>query len=404
MIAKMAWRNIWRNKMRSIVIMLSIAVGLFAGIMVMALYNGMMNGRINIVINNEVGNIQVHHPEFKKDYEPFYIIPEPGKLVEELRKNPSVKTYTSRSITQGMLSTTTGSAGIQINGIIPDQEDKVSQLYKKIIVGKSFRAGKTNEVLIGKKLSVKMKLKTGSKLVLTFTDSAYNIVSAAFRVAGIYESDNAPLDERNVYVRQNELNTMLGIGESFHEIVILLNNSQETESVKAALKQEFSEYQIESWKEISLETKLLVDTIDSLSYIIILIILFALAFGIINTMLMAILERTREIGMMMALGVTKTRLFLLILSETLILTIAGTPVGFVISWGLVAYFNKHGLDWSGMGKDLIKSFGFDAIVYPEFPAEKLVTILIFVIGTAILSCLYPAYKALQLQPVDALRK
>ena len=134
----MAWRNIWRNKMRSIVIMLSIAVGLFAGIAVLALYKGMMKSRVRIAIDAEVGHLQLHDNNFKKDYEPKFVVNNGGELLNEISKIPGVKLAAPRSITNGMLATATGSAGVQINGVIPGQEYEASQLKKKIIEGKIF--------------------------------------------------------------------------------------------------------------------------------------------------------------------------------------------------------------------------------------------------------------------------
>jgi ABC-type lipoprotein release transport system permease subunit len=400
----MAWRNIWRNKMRSIVIMFSIAIGLFAGIAVLALYKGMMKSRVRTVIDAEVGHLQLHNINFKKDHDPKFILYNPEELLRAIRLLPEVKLVAPRSLVSGMLATTTGSAGVQINGVIPEQEYEASQLKKKIIEGQPFNPLKKNEVMIGKKLATKMKLKVHSKLVLTFTDTSGYIVSGAFRVAAIFKSDNAPLDEKNVYVTLNDLNTLLSSGDSFHELVVLLNNDGSLKKVQQQLKEKFPAYQIESWREISPETDLLVKTTDQYSYIIMVIIMFALAFGIINTMLMAILERTREIGMMVALGTSRLRLFMLVLLETIFLTLAGTPVGILAGWLGTDYFNKHGLNLSGMGREMMSSFGFGTIIYPEFPADKLAGVLLIVAGTAIISCLFPAMKAIKMQPVEALRR
>jgi len=124
----------------------------------------------------------------------------------------------------------------------------------------------------------------------------------------------------------------------------------------------------------------------------------------VNTMLMAILERTREIGMMVALGTTKSKVFLLVLFETILLTIAGTPLGLLAALVVTGYYHKHGLDLSGMGKDMMASFGFNTIVYPSFPIEKLLAIMLLVAGTAIVASLLPALKALRLEAVKALRR
>jgi ABC-type lipoprotein release transport system permease subunit len=240
--------------------------------------------------------------------------------------------------------------------------------------------------------------------VLTFTDSSAGMVAAAFRVASIYRSENAPLDERNVYVERENLNELLGIGSGLHEIAVLLNRDEDLNRVQRKLQEEFPSYQVETWRQISPETDLMINTVDVYSYIIMMIIMLALAFGIINTMLMAILERTREIGMMTALGMNRVRLFFLVLLETILLTISGTPIGLGIAWLATNYFNKNGLDLSGMGKEMMSSFGYSTLIYPEFPSDKIIGVMMIVTGTAIVSCLFPAMKALRLQPVEALRR
>jgi putative ABC transport system permease protein len=404
MIFIMAWRNIWRNKMRSIVIMLSIAIGLLAGIAVLALYKGMMKSRVRTVIDAEVGHLQLHDRNFKKDYSPEFIITNGDKILNLITSLPEIKMAAPRSITNGMLATATGSAGVQINGVIPELEYEASQLKKKIIEGNEFDSTKKNEIMIGKKLATKMKLKTGSKLVLTFTDTSGNMVAGAFRVAAVYQSDNGPLDERNVYVTMKDLNDLLNTGNAFHEIVVVLKNDEDIKIVQQKLKRVCPLLTIETWKEISPETDLLVNTTNQYSYIIMIIIMFALAFGIINTMLMAILERTREIGMMVALGTNKLKIFLLVLLETFFLTLAGAPIGILTGWLLTRYYNIHGLNLSGMGREMMSSFGFNAMIYPEFPADKLTGVLLIVVATALVSCLFPAIKALKMQPVEALRR
>lgn len=404
MIFIMAWRNIWRNKTRSLVIMLSVAVGLLAGLGVLSLYKGMMRSRIRTVIDSEVAHLQVHHREFKKDYDPAFVLGNSSELLKSLQAYPGVRLAVPRTVVQGMLVTPTGSAGVQINGIVPESEYSISKLKEKIIEGEGFHSDKKNEIVIGKKLANKMKLKLGSKLVLTFTDTSDNIVSSAFRISGIYQSGNAPLDEVNVYVTINTLNDLILSGDAYHEIAILLSNDEELESIQEKLKTQHPSLLIESWREISPETDFMVKTVDQFSYIIMIIILIALAFGILNTMLMSVLERTREIGMMVALGTSRVRIFFLVLLETILLTIAGAPVGLGVAYFIINYFKNHGLDLSGMGKDLMESFGFSPMIYPSFPWEKLDGVIIMVIGTALFSCLLPAIKALKLQPVEALRR
>ena len=398
----MAWRNIWRNKLRSMIIMISIIIGLFAGLSVLSLYKGMMNNRIRTVIDNEIGHLQIHAKGFLQEKEVSMILPDQNKIKKRLYTDNTIKYFTARTLTSGMLSAASGTSGVMINGIDPNTEYPVSGIDKKIINGQVFTQ-KRNEILIGKKLADKLKLKKGIKIVLTFTDSSNALISSAFRVAGIYQTVNAPLDERNVYIEKNELNTLLGIGDNAHEIAIILKQDDQTDVTLNHLKDYLNSIHVADWKELSPETNLLVKTVDEYSYIIIIIIMLALAFGITNTMLMAVLERRREIGMMMALGMSTISINLLIILETILLTLTGTPIGLLIAWIAIHYFSRTGIDFSNMGKDLMSSFGFGNKIYPEFPADKISVIMGIVITTALLSSLIPLIKTLKMKPAASIK-
>lgn len=404
MLVVLAWRNIWRNRVRSVVIITSIALGLLAGLFLMGLYDGMLNSRLKTVIEREVAHLQMHHPKFKEDFEAFYTIQDCDKMLADLSVLNEVKAVSARSVANGMLATSTGSAGVLIFGVVPERENDVSQLSDKRIEGEGFVAGKRNQVLIGKKLEDKMKVKVGSKLVITFTDKENTIVSAAFRVAGIYQSDNTPLDERNVYVHTDDFNRLLGIQNECHEIALLLTNDQSIDAVKTKLQSSYPNTLVEDWKELSPETQMMIETTDTYSIIFIGIIMLALMFGIINTMLMAILERTREIGMLVALGMNKVKLFFLVLWETILLTLAGAPIGFLLSWVIISHYSSSGIDISSFAGSAMSGFGFSSMIYPVFPWSKLLTVFYIVCITALLASLFPSYKALRLVPVEAMRQ
>ena len=403
MIFLLAWRNIWRNKARSLVIMVSIALGLFAGVAVLSLYKGMMTSRIRMVIDEEVGHFQIHHPQFVKDFEPAYTIHQAQQVVRQLKLMPEVTNVVERSVAQGMLSTPTGSSGVQIRGINPVEEGRFSLPENKIFEGKGLDENKHGEILIGKKLADKMKLKIRSKIVLTFTDTANEIVSSAFRIAGIYRSANSSLDEKIVYIQKQELNALHGFEGSVHEIVVKIHQDEALDQFMVSIRKKFPGLLIESWKDISPETDFMVKSANDYSYILMIIIMIALAFGILNTMLMAVMERARELGMMMALGTGRLRMFAMVMFETLMLSLLGAPVGIVSGWVIVGYYNRNGLDISGMGKDMMQSFGFSTMVYPSFPSEKLVAVTLIVTVTALLSGILPALKVLNMRPVDAIR-
>ena len=383
--------------------MASVALGLFAGIFVLSLYEGMLRARVRTVIDREVAHLQIHHPRFKDDYDPAFLLADRDSLLQVLSAIPAIRHVAWRSITQAMLSTATGSAGVQIFGVMPDDENDVSRLGEKIIEGGNLDPGKRNAVLVGRKLADKMKLKLGSKVVLTFTDHDQNITAGAFRVSGIYKTDNTPLDELQVYVNHNTLNENLAIDQGGHEIAVILESDQEVEAVKQQLVQQLTGKSVETWKENSPETDYMVTSVDQFSYIIIVIIMIALAFGIINTMLMAVLERTHEIGMLTALGMNRPSVFKLILTETILLTVVGVPVGFLATLITVGHLSQAGIDISSFSGEAMSGFGFSSMIYPEFPWRSIPVVMAIVAGTALVSALFPSLRAIKLQPADALR-
>lgn len=382
----------------------SVALGLFAGLFVLAIYEGMLRSRIQTVIRDEVAHLQVHHPRFKEDYEAQYTLPNSAVLRQRVKGMGEVHEAAPRSVVQGMLSTGSGSKGVEIRGVVPAAEAVVSGLDKKVVSGRYFGSDRVNEILVGQKLVDKMKLKEGGKVVLTFTDKDNVVTAGAFRIAGVYRSGNTPLDERIVYVKIADLNPLLGTGDQYHELALLLKEDEAVEGVKGALKDAFPGLLVESWKEVSPETELTITTVNQFSLIIIAIIMLALAFGIINTMLMAVLERTRETGMMVALGMNKRRLFAMVLLETLFLTLVGVPVGLLLAAAVVWYTGREGINVERFAGQVMEQFGYSNIIYPQFPAGQIGAVMLIVVVTAFLSSLFPAGKALRMQPVEALRK
>lgn len=404
MIITLAWRNIWRNKMRSLVIIASVTAGLLAGIAILALYKGMMKSRIRTVIDTETGHLQVHAIGFTADQDPALFISHQEDITRSLSANQNIEAYTTRTITAGMASTPSGSAGVSIMGIDPAEESRVSGLSKKMREGKMHWPSHTKGLLIGKKLAKKLKLALGGKLVITMTDTADNLIAAAYRIQGIYQSANAPLDEVNVYISKKDLQEMLGLQNQVHEIAIKLKKDEWLEEQLLQLQHAYPTASIESWKTLSPETSMMAETVDTLSYIILIIILIALSFGIMNTMMMSILERRHEIGMMMALGMNRIKLLMLIMTETFFLTITGIPIAMLTGRITANHYEKKGMDLSGMGRDMMESFGFETMIYPSYPADKMGFIILLVFCTALVSSILPIIKSLRMDPVSALQK
>lgn len=404
MLLQIAWRNIWRNKTRSFVVICSIMIGLWAGVFILAFSWGLYKNNIDDTVFKQLSHIQIHHPSFKVENESKYTISNTDEIIQKLQSNEDVASVSSRVITTGMITSPTTASGVKIYGITPSLEETQIGLNENVRQGAYFESGKDNEILIGEKLAKKLKIKVKSKVVLTFTDVENEIVSAAFRVGSLYRSKNISLDEVNVYVQKNQLGKLLGLeATESNEIAILLKNEEQLDSVKAYSASLVSKGKVEDWKALSPELGMVIESFNLYTYIITGIILLALTFGIVNTMLMSVLERVRELGMLMAIGLNKRKIFMMIMLETLYLTLIGCPIGLLVGWLSINFLGKHGINIS-MFSEGLASFGFSSIVYPSLDNEKYIIVAVMCFITAILAAIYPAYKALQLNPSEAIRK
>jgi putative ABC transport system permease protein len=403
MLTKIASRNIWRSRKRSLIIIAAVSIGLWAGIFMMAFYNGMIEQRINSAITDELSHIQVHHPEFRKEYDIKYHLSEGRKIVETIRKDSKIKAVAGRIILKGMIASASGSSGITINGIMPEVEQELTNLHEKIIKGNYFNPQKTNEIILSEKLSKKLKLNLNKKTILTFQDAEGNLASGAFRITAIYKTVNGPYDDSNVFVKITDIDSLAGIPNAMNEIAILLKSNTELEEIQKKLEDKFPKTEVKNWMEISPELGLTISVGDQMVFIFMGIILLALAFGIVNTMMMSVLERTREIGMLLALGMNKFKIFMMILLETLFLIIAGCPVGILLAIVSIGITQRTGIDFSNFS-EAYSSFGYSSIIYPSLTARQFGIIMLLVFITALFSALFPARRALKLNPAESLKK
>jgi len=403
MIVSFAWRNLWRNKLRSSVIITAVTLGIFAGIFLMAFMNGMVNDRIQSIISMEMSHIQIHQPGFMDNDQFTLSIANSDSLVEVVRGIPNVSAACKRIVINSMVASAETGTGVKITGIDPEDEKKVTGLHSKILEGKYLDDIGKNSIVIGEALAKKLKVKLKNKVILTVQDVNNNITGGAFRIVGIYKTDNLMFDEANVYVRNSDISRLTGLNETeAHEIAILLNNNNDTESALKAISACFPELEAKGWMQISPEAGYLVSAMNQYMYIFIVVILLALCFGIINTMLMVIMERVRELGMLMAIGMNKVKVFMMIMLETVFLSLTGGVLGIIIGYFVIRYFGHQGIDlffW----KDAFSSMGYSSFVYPVIDSGTMIIVTIMVIITGIFSSLYPAYKALKLNPSEAIR-
>jgi putative ABC transport system permease protein len=403
MLVSVSWRNIWRNKLRSSVILIAVALGVFVGVFTWAFYGGMVNQRINSVIKTEVSHIQIHASGYMEDTQLHNALYFDSLNLSILDTISDLEAYSTRLITSGMMVSAKTGTGVQLIGINPDDEKEVTNIAEKLQDGKYLEGIKRNPIVIGESLANKLQVKLRSRLVVSLQQMDGEITRAQFRVAGIYKTSNSMYDQMNAFVRTNDLKNILNTDLNFaHEIAIIVKDNDEVEALATTLSELYPDLDVRDWRKLMPEVSLIEESMNIQMLFIIIIILLALGFGIVNTMLMAVLERVKELGMLMAVGMNKLRVFMMIMLETIFLALTGGLVGVVagtlFSWGL----GKRGMDLSQWSEAYAR-MGFDTLIYPSLEWGMVIQVTVLVIITGIIGSIPPAIKALRLRPADAIR-
>jgi ABC-type lipoprotein release transport system permease subunit len=428
MIFSIAWKNIWRNRMRSLIVMIAVTIGMIGGVFSSAIMKGMSEQRVQEAIKYEVSHIQIHHPKFLENQEMTYDIPRAGKIIQNLKAMPEVAAVSKRLEMPVMIKSSTTGTGVQLLGINPQHEKQVTAIYKAVYdsaavaenlnikdgekiqnfikdsVGHYFdKETRYKQIVIGEKLAEQLKVDVKSKLIVNLQTADGSLTGGLFRVAGIYRITNSATENTMAFVNKNELASLVGLENgSAHEIAIKLKEGVELNPVVKKLQDQYPELSVMSWKDIQPDLGMVTEWLDIMLYVVMVIILLALGFGIVNTMLMVVLERVKELGMLMAIGMNRLRVFGMIMLETIFLSITGGIIGMVIAALLVGYYGENGIYLKSFSQGF-EAIGYSPVLYPEIGIQFYLTIVLLIILAAIIASIYPAVKALRLNPAEALR-
>jgi ABC-type lipoprotein release transport system permease subunit len=396
---KMAIRNLGRNRRRTLLSALAVSMGLALLLLIAAVLNGEMGGALNNSIQLQTGDLQIRaasYDENKVSLDWKDLIASPQQVVDQLQALPQVVAATPRLFATGIATLGENSRGAQVIGIDPNSS--ANQIFQKSLVSGDFITADDREgILVGLPLANKFGLKPGDQISLLVNTSNGDVSEQLFTVRGIYSTNTSAYDEGTIFMPLAKAQTITGAQDHASTIFILLHSRDQANAVAAALKS--PDYQILTWRQ---SNELIVQTEDfanAFLYVIYLIVLGITATVVTNTLIMAVFERTREIGVLSAIGMKGRRIMAQFLTEGGLIAIGGVIGGLILGFIVVAYFSRYGIS---IASAKVTGILMRDTIYADLTLQDTITMTVLTFIATILASLYPAVLASQMEPVEAL--
>jgi ABC-type lipoprotein release transport system permease subunit len=396
---KMAFRDLGRNRRRSFFSSLALGLGLALLLLMAAFIHGEMSSAIDATIRLQSGHLQVRaktYDESKSSLKWEDLVENPTQVATQIASLAPVEVATPRLFASGIIAIRNESAGIRIFGIDPASPANAS--YRAgMLSGEFLTADDRQGILVGQALADKLGLKTGDQVNLSVNTSNGDVASQVFTIRGIYSTQTYAFDSTTVFMPLAKAQAITQTENHASTIFVLLKDAAQTDAVAAALQT--SQYEVLTWtkmNEIILQTE---DMANSYMVVFYLIVLGVTATVIINTLIMAVFERTREIGILSAIGMKSSQVLALFLAESSLLAVGGILMGLILGGLAVAYFSHYGFYIGNMG---ITGILLSNTIYTDLTLEDTVALTIIALVVTLLAGLYPALLAARMEPVEAL--
>ncbi|MCX8063149.1 MAG: ABC transporter permease [Anaerolineales bacterium] len=397
---KIAFRNIGRNRRRSFFSALALGLGFALLLLMAAFVRGEMESALQASIRLHSGHLQLRAASYDEDKNSLKwedLVKDPLALTTQIKALPDVKDATPRLIAGGIAVARNQSAGVRVMGIEP--EALANEPYRLgLIQGSYLTADDRDGLLIGKPLAEKLHLQVGDYLSLSVNTSNGDVDEQRFTVRGIYSTQTYAFDSATVLLPLAKAQAITRTENYASLIFVLLTNMDEAATIRASLAN--LPYQILDWQEMNTMVVQFEEMANAYMSIFYLIVLAITASVIINTLIMAVFERTREIGILAAIGWRSREILSLFLYETGLLTAGGILIGLVLGLAVVGYFSTHGLYIANMG---MSGMLIGDMLYTKLTISDTARLMLITIVITLLAGLYPAILAARLEPVDALR-
>jgi len=399
----LAWRNLWRNPRRTLIMLTAIVIGTWAMIFMTALIRGMVNDMVRDGIRALPGHVQIHHPDFRDDPSVENLMAAPGeRLIASLAK-PDVVVWTSRISVPAVISSERDTRGLTLYGIDPQPETRLSFVADDIVDGRFLTGPDDHGIILGRKMVENLDTRLGKRIVIMTQGPDNEVVDRGFRIVGIFEANMKAYEESMAFTGRENLQRLLRIGNRISEIDVLGKNFRHVDSLYRRIVAAAGDgLDVQPWYELDKYLGAMLHIMDGFVIVWIVVVFLTLSFGLVNTLVMAVFERIREIGLMLALGMKPGTILGQILAESLCLLTLGLGIGNLAAVLTITALSD-GIDVSAVAQGM-EMFGSASMLYPELAGNDLITANIIVIGLGFLASLSPAWRASRYEPIEAITK
>lgn len=400
---KLAWRNIWRHKRRTAIIVLAMSLTLS----LMMFYDGLMNGFTDAIYGNAVkvlgGNIQVHADGYRADVGSTPLLPltDAQAVVSAAEADPTVLAATQRINTGGLVTNREGAFAVAITGIEPEKELQVNLIGQYVTEGRNLASDDTDSILIGKGLADSMNVAVGDRITLVGRSQHKEMRQRTMTIVGIFDLGMADIEKQSVYISLAEAQNLYELTAPT-EVAIFLQHLGQEDKVITALQSSTTGYEIESFQANYPDLASAIDSKGGVMNVFSIIIIAIAGVGILNLLLMAVYERTREIGVLGAMGLKANQIAVLFILEGTMIGLVGVAAGIILGLALNGYLMKVGMDFGSMTQAASYMALIKDKVYPTWGVEKLLMRASMVAIISALASVIPAIEAGRREPAEAL--
>jgi len=402
-VSMLAWRNLWRNHRRTLIMISATVIGVWAMIFMTALMRGMVNDMIRDGVDSLPGHVQAHHPQFRDDPSISNPVPAADGDIETTFADAGFVAWSSRIRVPAVITSERETRGVTLYGVDPARDRDITFIAGSIVEGRYLETPDDRGLIVGRKLADNLETRLGKRVVLMSQDPDNEIADRGFRIVGVFEAKLEGQEESMVFAGKQTISDMLRVDGQVTEIAVLGDDYRDVAGLRDQVDALVdADAEVLPWTELNPYLGTMLTVMDGFVLIWTIVIFLALSFGLVNTLVMAVFERVREIGLMLALGMRPGAILAQIIIESMLLLAIGLAIGTALAWATVVPL-KDGIDLSIVGEGM-EMFGASSVLYPELTLYDVLLSNAVVLVLGFIASLSPAIRASRYEPIEAITK